>query len=360
MILNGMKQSKKFFMLVALCFLVLPFAAGAAVKVGFVSNNIWLSAEYPLAGDNIKIYCVIVNSDEKNVEGNILFYDNDSIIGLPVSFSLAAGGTSRVISVDWNATAGNHQFKAVIVNAVSVDAAGGRIPASGNVTSQTEVIFVDVDSDGDGLPNQSEASAGTNPNNPDTDGDGENDGSDPSPINSRIFNGQDTDYDGISDKVDTDIDNDGLYNWEEEKLGTDPVKYDTDGDGVGDKEDAYPLDKKRWEEEKIDVKPSAAELTPAVSGVISEPIEISESSESADNKPDGTVLGEKVYSPEDAAPKESGDYEGKNFSAARDAARGLNAERVVKPLIVLAIILMLAAAILLILSRKNNIKSDKK
>ncbi|MBI4811907.1 hypothetical protein HY798_00425 [Candidatus Falkowbacteria bacterium] len=325
----------------AILFLILPNIALAAVKVGFVSNNIWLSVEHPLAGETLKIYSVIVNSDERDVEGDILFYDNNAAIGSPSRFALGAGGTSKVIAVDWLAVAGNHQFKAIIANAESVDAAGNRTSVSGNVTSQTEIIFVDVDSDSDGVPDQEEIKNGTNPNNPDTDGDGDSDGEDPSPFNSKVFNGPDTDRDGISDKIDTDIDNDGLYNWEEKKLGTDPAKYDTDGDGVGDKEDAYPVDEKKWEKE---IAPAANQALTAA-----ENLNISTAEEKKENN--GSVLGEKVYVPEDdsvAAKKQPA------MPAGSPDRKFFSTDLTIKVLSFLAVIFAAAAAVLLYVSRKKE------
>lgn len=347
---------KRILFVAALFILIWPAVSSAAVKIGFVSNNIWLSAEHPLAGETIKIYSIIVNSDEKQVEGDILFYDNNIAISSPITFSLGAGGTSQVVSVNWGAVVGNHQFKAVISNAESVNADGSKTAVSGNVTSQTEVVFVDVDSDGDGVPNQQEINAGTDPQNADTDGDGDGDGEDPAPLDSQIFNGPDTDKDGISDKVDSDIDNDGLYNWEEEKTGTNPAKYDTDGDGVSDKEDAYPIDGRKWKKElssgyaelsskkEVDVVKGGTVLARATTTAVSS------QDEQGDKKEGGMVLGEKIFFPENVAKNTKSAFSGNIFTA----------ERIVKLSIILAIILIIAAVILLFLSRKNFSKTDKK
>jgi hypothetical protein len=69
---------------------------------------------------------------------------------------------------------------------------------------------------------------------------------------------QDNDNDGIGDDIDTDDDNDGLPDDYEIQTGTDPKKWDTDGDGVNDKDDAFPLDpKKRKKDEPVVSKPQA-------------------------------------------------------------------------------------------------------
>ena len=234
-------------------------------------------------------------------------------------FSLSGDGTSQVISTDWTAVKGQHQFLAQIENAVEVDPLGATTTMDANVMSQTtEVIFVDVDSDGDGVPDQQEIKNGTDPNNPDTDGDGLKDGVDPNPLNPdtdgdgdpdghdpaptdpKIFTPPDTDHDGIPDSIDSDIDNDGLYNWEETKIGTDPYKYDTDGDGYSDEIDAYPLDPKRW---KKDVPTLTATVVPVVSGSASpsSPSDTTSVATTTSDTPEAAVLGEKLYNNDDTA-----------------------------------------------------------
>jgi len=223
-----------------------------ADNFGFVSNNIWVSNTKPLEGDQIKIYSVIINDNEKKFNGEVVFYDNDQIISDGIGFSLLGGETSMVLSVEWLAKRGEHQFKAVIQNAYFENDEGIKESiASSLISHVTSVVYVDVDTDQDDVPDKQEEQQGTDPNNPDTDGDGETDGIDPDPTKDDIFNGPDTDGDKVSDAVDTDIDNDGLYNWEEESIGSDPKKYDTDSDGYNDKEDAFPLDPFKWEKENI-------------------------------------------------------------------------------------------------------------
>lgn len=301
-----MKSFKRLGLVLSVCLmsilLVSNFAL-AAVKIGFVSNNIWLDKDAPLlAGDQIKISTVLVNSDIKDIDGYLTFYDNNSAIGAANHFVLQSGGTS-LKTVNWTAIGGNHQFKAVISSASSIGTDGTKTAINANVVSQTEVIFVDVDTDGDGVPDTTETTNGTNPNNPDTDGDGSNDGTDPAPTNPNVTDGPDTDHDGVSDKVDTDMDNDGLYNWEETKIGTDPLKYDTDGDGYSDKEDAYPLDPKHWKKEVViteevktvvalTVKEEPVSLAVQPGGLVENNSALVEAS---DNSPEGQVLGEKVF-----------------------------------------------------------------
>lgn len=135
---------------------------------------------------------------------------------------------------------------------------------------------VDPDDDNDELLDIEEDEKGTDPLLYDTDGDGVNDKEDVYPLDpskSKDADGDgiadeldddddndgckdeedefpfdpeeclDTDKDGIGNNQDDDDDNEGLKDEEEINVtGTNPLLYDTDGDGVNDKEDAFPLD----------------------------------------------------------------------------------------------------------------------
>ncbi len=242
----------RFFLIFTFIFVFASLNAGSvfATTSGFVSNNIWVSNDQPLEGNEIKVSSVIINDNDQQFHGEVIFYDNDQTIGWPITFGLGAGETSQVLSVNWIATYGEHQFKAVINSAYFSDNEGNAEAISDNLISQqTDVIFVDVDTDDDGLPDEEEKKGGTDPNNPDTDGDTEDDGEDPDPTDPTVFNGPDTDGDGIIDDLDTDMDNDGLFNWDEDEIGTDPKDYDTDDDTCSDKDDFYPLDSDKCEEE---------------------------------------------------------------------------------------------------------------
>lgn len=223
----------------------------ASSKIGFVNNNIWTSRDSALAGEQIKIYTVIVNSDDNSVRGTIIFYDNDTSISDALAFYLPGGGSSKVIATPWTVTKGNHQFKAALSKMTYTDSAGKQGVISGEPVSESQQLYFDADTDGDSLPDQQEIKNGTDPNNPDSDYDGENDAVDPAPTNPNVTSGPDTDHDGISDKVDPDIDNDGLTNEQEAVLGTNSLKADTDGDGYGDGVDVYPLDPTRWKKEIV-------------------------------------------------------------------------------------------------------------
>lgn len=250
-----------------------------AAEIGFVNNNIWISDPTPLAGDVVQIFAVVVNGDADRLEGEIIFLENltGEQIGSPTAFILNGGGTSNVHSINWTATAGEHQFKAQITNAHTTNSQGDSSPVDNTILSEvTQIIYVAVDSDGDGLTDDEEEEEGTNPNDPDTDDDGiddgdeinggtdptdpdtdddgDPDGNDPDPTNPDVYTPTDTDGDGIADSTDSDDDNDGLYDWVEGPwgTGTDPLNFDTDDDGVSDGLDDYPLDKNKNKKSDLD------------------------------------------------------------------------------------------------------------
>lgn len=74
----------------------------------------------------------------------------------------------------------------------------------------------------------------------DSDGDGVIDRDDAFP--SDPSEQSDNDGDGIGDNADLDDDNDGLTDEQEAALGTSPLLQDTDGDSVSDANDPFPLD----------------------------------------------------------------------------------------------------------------------
>ena len=292
-------MKKIIFYLFLLSLLICPSFVFAA-NVGFVSSNIWISDNNPIAGDLVKVYSVIVNDDVRKFKGQVEFYDNDILISNSIPFDLAGGESSQVISQEWMAIYGNHKFKAAIKNAYFEDNNGVQELVDISVLSQvTDIVFVDVDADSDGIPDSVEIAQGTDPKNVDSDGDGESDSIDPNPLDSKVFSSEDLDGDGVADTKDTDIDNDGLYNWEEETLGTDPMKYDTDHDGYSDKVDAFPLDPLKWQSEVIqDIQDNSHDLP---ENPTEENIEVNKAVPVGMIEIDpetGKVLGEKIFKSE--------------------------------------------------------------
>ncbi len=225
----GMKPHAWFF---ALALAAMPLCAQAALTydIQIPAGGITVDHTNIFVGQTAKIYVNVDNIGTNDVEGTAVFKEDGVIIGQK---AISAKATGRVEEIwqNWKpTTVGNH----VIEVAISPDTPDATPENnSGQIT-----IFVDKDTDHDGIGDSVD---------PDIDGDGVPNGQDQFPLDPT--RSKDTDGDGIDDSIDSDIDNDGLYNWEETKIGTDPTKYDTDGDHVSDKEDAFPLDPKRWDPE---------------------------------------------------------------------------------------------------------------
>jgi hypothetical protein len=157
------------------------------------SNDVSFSPEELILGDATRIYATISNAGERDVEGTVRFYDNDTLIGAK-PFSIRANLRPEDAWVRWSPQAyGSHTIRVVVDNdPVYTDGT----PANNTVTV---TAFVD----------------------------------------------RDTDRDGVPDQQDEDRDNDTILNRDEVTRGTDPFNRDTDGDGVDDAKDVFPLDSKR-------------------------------------------------------------------------------------------------------------------
>ncbi len=164
-----------------------PVQARCDVRVSVSLATTLTSVDQPQ-----KVYATVDNPCEEDVEGTATFF----IQGVQVKqkpFAVRSGGRSTDAWITWAPTAIGNQD-------VRIDVEGVADP-SRTVTQAT--------------------------------------------VSKAIYVDRDTDRDGVPDTSDSDDDNDGLTDGEERTLGTDPLQLDTDHDGVGDKQDAYPLDPNR-------------------------------------------------------------------------------------------------------------------
>lgn len=221
----------------ALAIALAPLSAQAAdYDILIPANGVTVDHSPVMLGQTVKIYVTVNNVGNIDTEGTAIFMDDGANVGMK-AISARANGKAEETWQSWKpTTVGNHIIKVKLVPDANIFD-----PTPANNEAQI-TVFVDKDTDGDGIGDSVD---------PDIDGDGVLNSQDQFPTNPNMS--KDTDGDGIDDSVDTDIDNDGLYNWEEKAIGTDPTKYDTDGDGVGDKQDAFPLDPKRWKAEPAPV-----------------------------------------------------------------------------------------------------------
>lgn len=221
-----------------------PVAHAADCLLSIRTQDISITPAAPFLNQSARIYATVQPDCQRDTEGSVLFYANGKEVATkPISYKKS--GRAEEVWANWRPTEyGNTTLR------VDTKGEGGEVGDSASIT-----LFVDRDTDNDGIGDRED---------PDDDNDGVPDGQDSQPTDPT--RSRDTDGDGIDDSVDSDDDNDGLYDFEEQGIGTNPLKYDTDGDGVGDKQDAFPLDPKRWAipAAPAPVTPPATPVTPPV------------------------------------------------------------------------------------------------
>ncbi|TSC55036.1 MAG: Uncharacterized protein LiPW30_502 [Parcubacteria group bacterium LiPW_30] len=92
---------------------VFSFAEDTMVKnAGFAPGNIWFSQNDFTPGSTVKVYTILWNGGKDTITGEVVFYDNASVVG-KVAFSLSSLGT-KIASADWKVTDGYHKVYAVV------------------------------------------------------------------------------------------------------------------------------------------------------------------------------------------------------------------------------------------------------
>ena len=163
-------------------FLLVPFVSHAALisNAGFIPAPLWFSRDTFFAGETVRIYTVVYNGSDSDIRGTVEFLDGALVVGSD-DFSLAKGGRSQDIWIDWKATEGDHRITARIVRARAAKAGGTEESIDLSQTATSEVrVSVDID----------------------------------------------TDKDGVGNKADGDDDNDGVSDRDEERAGTNPLVKD--------------------------------------------------------------------------------------------------------------------------------------
>lgn len=163
-------------------------------NTGFPNQNLWLSHEPVLEGEEVSINTIVVNNNEGTFSGTVEYYDGIKLVGR-TPFTITDAQKIKVISFIWKAIAGDYRISAKITDP-KIKLSNGNTASviiESNGTSERGV-FVDVDTDGDGIGN----------------------------------------------KEDPDDDGDGLSDLDERARGTHPFKQDTDGDGIADGVDTPP------------------------------------------------------------------------------------------------------------------------
>lgn len=84
-------------------------------NAGFIPGNIWYSKDPFEEGDQIKIYTLVFNPDDRELSGTVVFFDNN-VFFAKKDFT-ASPKDVKDVSISWTATAGDHVIFAKIENA---------------------------------------------------------------------------------------------------------------------------------------------------------------------------------------------------------------------------------------------------
>ena len=226
------------------------WAADGAVDLGMSQQDVSLSKESTnlIAGDKIRVSTTVFNHGNTDATGTVLFLVGGRMVG-QAGISLRPGGVYDKFFIDTVVPQSDFNISIRVANVQ---------PEDTNL-SNNEIL-------------------------------------------SPMFHvQQDNDNDGIGDDLDTDDDNDGLTDDYEIQNGTDPKKWDTDGDGVSDKDDAFPLDPKKWKkDEPIIPKPQVQppKETPKTTPVAETPITSANNQSSSSNNQNKNVTNNPVVAGE--------------------------------------------------------------
>ena len=185
------------------------FAEDPNCLVPMIPNDMIFVPGAPVVNQQAKIYVTVDPNCDQDVDGAIEFFTNDVSLG-STPFSYKASGRTEEVWMSWTPKASGVQVMKATLS--SPGWTGG---------SLSKELYIDGDNDND----------------------------------------------GIGDVLDPDDDNDGLTDAEEAALGTDPLKSDTDGDGVSDKNDAFPLDPNK---PRPDQPPAPAPASASAPSVLSD------------------------------------------------------------------------------------------
>lgn len=163
-----------------------PFAAYALTyDVGILQAGVTFTPSPFFVGERVRIYTMVRNFGDRDVEGSVFVSENGTTIGTPPPFSAKARGAEEEVWVEWQpGTVGERQ---IFVRVVNTPEQRDEDPTNNEMIVP---VYVDRDADGDrigdredpdddndGLPDAWEIARGLNPNDPrdaaaDPDGDG--------------------------------------------------------------------------------------------------------------------------------------------------------------------------------------------
>lgn len=175
--ISGYNRSMRFRIIFFLSFFAPLFAFASAISnAGFIPSPLWFSRDTFFAGETVRVYTIVYNGSEADIRGTVEFLNKDALIGAQ-EFSLARGGRSQDIWIDWKAIEGDYRISARITGArmTVVGGAEESVDLSQMLTTAVDVaVDTDTDKDGagnkadddddnDGVSDKDEIRSGTNP-----------------------------------------------------------------------------------------------------------------------------------------------------------------------------------------------------
>lgn len=109
-----MNKLFKFFLIAFVLFFSVSPVFAQSQNSGFLKENIWYSKDPLVEGQNVKIYTLVFNSEDRELSGNVAFFDNMTLLGRQ-DFVVAPKEVED-ISIDWLVTSGSHKIFAKIEN----------------------------------------------------------------------------------------------------------------------------------------------------------------------------------------------------------------------------------------------------
>lgn len=153
---------KKIFLFLIILIFPLFYSQAQSPNIGIV-EGIWFSKDLLFENEPFRVYVAVQNNSGVDIEGEILFYQNDNLIATK-NFSALDG---RIIDswADATAESGKNNFSVKIDNIIS--GKGGEFDSFElDSLSFNKQVFVHLDTDSDGIPNDDDE---------DDDGDGYSD-----------------------------------------------------------------------------------------------------------------------------------------------------------------------------------------
>lgn len=131
-------------------------AARPSRNIGFPTQEVWLSADTILEGESVFIHAIVLNDAPGVFTGTMEFYDDIRLLG-KTQFSVTGTQKVRVVSLAWEATAGEHRITAKITDPKLTRPDGSSvIPSITSPVTAPKTIAVERDANGNGIRDRDE------------------------------------------------------------------------------------------------------------------------------------------------------------------------------------------------------------